>query len=224
MMGPMSQVVLIAGSETLLGRKIVEKELARGNRVVAPVSSSRESGSGESSRDNLLVIPWNRTSLFSAKTVIQETVRKWDTPDRVYILDGKSRESDPFSDLSLADLDRIVDQELKGFLYLSHLIINLLKKKNGSSLFFVRQFSTGRESGLDSGCAAFFKEMADGIMAEGEERISLCGFLSQTSNADVCAESILEYAVSLPDKARGEWLRIGEKKNRFTVLPIEKRN
>ncbi|MDC7220630.1 MAG: hypothetical protein PQJ59_11910 [Spirochaetales bacterium] len=220
----MSEVVLIAGSETLLGRKIVEKELARGNRVAAPVNSSKESGSGESSRENLLVVPWNRSSLFSAKTVIQETVRLWGIPDRAYIIDNSNRETAPFTDLSLADLDDTVDREIKGFLYLTNQLINTLKKKNSSSLFFIRPHHSKSESGMDRGMGEFFRELADGIMRERLERLQTAGFISSTANAESCAESILEYASDLPEKARGEWLKISEKRNLFLPLPLEKRN
>ncbi|MDC7223222.1 MAG: hypothetical protein PQJ60_05730 [Spirochaetales bacterium] len=219
----MSQVVLIAGSETLLGRKLVEKELDRGNRVVAPVSSSRDSGGGESSRENLLVIPWNRASLFSAKTVIQETTRHWDIPDRAYMIDGRSREAAPFTDLSLTDLDETVDREIKGFLYLTNQLIPLLKKGR-SSLLFIRRPSSEGESGLDRACSGFFRELADGIMREKPDRLTVGGFVSTTANVEVSAESIVEYASLLPEKARGEWLKISERRKPFSQLSIEKRN
>jgi NAD(P)-dependent dehydrogenase (short-subunit alcohol dehydrogenase family) len=220
----MSKVVLIAGSETLLGRKIVEKELNLGNRVVAPVSSSGESSTGESSRENLLVIPWNKSSLFSAKTIIQETVRRWGYLDRAYIIGGVNQERAPFADLSLADLDKVVDREIKGLLYLTNQLMNLLSKKPSSSLFFIRRVFNGSGNGIDRGCSGFFKELSDGIMEERQENITVAGFISSTTNAEAAAESILEYAADLPDKARGEWLRISEKRNRFSPLPIEKRN
>lgn len=219
----MGKVVLIAGSETLLGRKLVEKELDRGNRVVAPVNSTKEGVSGESSRKNLLVIPWNKPSLFSARTVLQETLRRWGAPDRAYILDGLPKETDPFADLSLADLDRMVDREIKGYLYLTHLLLDTLKGREGGALFFIRQVRGDGDSSLNRGISGFFREMSDALMTEKPDGVTLAGFLSRTTNVESCAESILDLTENLPEKARGKWLRITEKKSPFSTLSIEKR-
>jgi NAD(P)-dependent dehydrogenase (short-subunit alcohol dehydrogenase family) len=61
----MGKVVLITGSDCLLGHKLVEKELKKGNRVIAPVAS-KSSASNESGREDRLVIPCNRSSDDSA--------------------------------------------------------------------------------------------------------------------------------------------------------------
>ncbi|MBN2627123.1 MAG: SDR family NAD(P)-dependent oxidoreductase [Spirochaetales bacterium] len=220
----MSEVVLIAGSETLLGRKLVEKELDRGNRVVAPVNSTKDGGSGETSRENLLVIPWNKPSLFSAKTILQESVRRWGSLDRAYLLENVPREGGLYTDLSFSDLDRIVDREIKGFLYLSHLLLNYLKEQGRGSLFFVTPHRGDRNDSMGRGCSAFFRETADAILCEKPDGITLAGFLSRTTNVESSAGSILALSTDLPEKARGEWLRITEKKNPFNSLSIEKRN
>jgi len=216
--------VLIAGSETLLGRKLVEKELDRGNRVVAPVNSTKDGGSGETSRENLLVIPWNKPSLFSAKTILQESVRRWGSLDRAYLLENVPREGGLYTDLSFSDLDRIVDREIKGFLYLSHLLLNYLKEQGRGSLFFVTPHRGDRNDSMGRGCSAFFRETADAILCEKPDGITLAGFLSRTTNVESSAGSILALSTDLPEKARGEWLRITEKKNPFNSLSIEKRN
>lgn len=220
----MGNVVMIAGSETLLGRKLVEKELDRGNRVIAPVNSKKDSSTGESSRENLMVFSWNRSSLISTKTLIREAQRKWRSIDRALILGGPFNDGLPFGDHTLSELDERIDQEIKGLLYLTR-ELSLLFSGSPSLLAFVRNDGSRHESGtLEKGCAGFFKSFSDSLIEEKSENIYKCGFINGASNVEVCADFILRTMDEQPDKARGEWLRISDRKSLFSGLPIEKRS
>lgn len=221
----MSKVVLIAGSETLLGRKLVEKELDLGNRVVAPVNSRKESSGSESSRANLLVLPWNRSSLFSTKTVIQEAYRQWKTIDQSLIIDSGQGENSPFTNLSLSEIDETVDRDIKGTLYLSRELLSYYAREDKQSLLtFIRQENSTQGSSLSSGCSGFFRDFSDRLIQEKLDSVFMCGFINMTKNVDICANYIIEICKSKPEKAWGEWLKVSDKKSLFSLLPIEKRS
>ena len=220
----MESVVLIAGSETLLGRKLVEKELGRGNRVVAPVNSKKETAGSETSRENLMVIPWNRSSLFSAKTLVRESLRKWGAIDRALIIDPILSGGVPFSELTINEIDDLVDREIKGYLYLTRELINYFDRTQKSLLSFIRNKKMPLEGNApEKACSSFFKAFADNLIAEKSESTFKLGFINGTTNVDTCADFIIDICDNRPEKSRGEWLRATDKRSLFSSLPIEKR-
>jgi NADP-dependent 3-hydroxy acid dehydrogenase YdfG len=221
----MEKVVLITGSETLLGRKLVEKELYRGNLVAAPVSSKKDSSSGsESSRKNLMVLSWNRSSLFSAKTIMREVCRKWGRIDRALIIDPNLSGGLPFSELPVTDIDDMIDREIKGMLYLTRELLQLFQKQDEALLSYIRSGKPSLEqNAAERGRSGFFRDFSDRLLEEKSENIYKIGFINAASNVDICADFILELCESQPEKACGEWLKATDKKSLFANIPIEKR-
>jgi len=218
----MAEVVLITGSETLLGRKLVEKELARGNRVIAPIGNKTGSSS-ENTREDFLTLPWNKSSVFSAKTVIREGERQLGPINRAVFLSPGNTESAYLMEMTISDIDDLLDNQIRGFIYLVREVYTLMKEREFSKLGFAM---THNKSSLciQKGCIGFFKDFADKLIQEPTPAIEMCGFLSSSNDIDSYSHFIMEMLDTLPPKAKGQWLKHSDKKNLFSSLPIEKRN
>lgn len=217
----MAKVVLITGSETSLGRKLVDKELGRGNRVVAPVAS-KSSNTADNSREDLLVLPWNRSSVFSTKTVIREAQRQFGKLDRAILLSPAGAEATYFMEMSVNEVDEVIDQSIRGNAYITRELSQVIQETGSMTLGFVLQ-SGKNSSPLYNGSKGFFRNFADTLMLELSPGTDLCGFITESPDLEGFADFILQYLEDLPEKARGNWLKHSDKKSLFTSLPIEKR-
>ncbi len=133
----MNEVVLVTGSETLTGRKLIEKLLARGVHVVAPVAG-RETDTSETGNPNLSVITWNRSSWFSTKAVIRETVRMLGTINAAWLLHQSPSNVPDFAEAGSGDMETILEQSIKGNVALAREILPVLEvqrrfPRNGGS-------------------------------------------------------------------------------------------
>lgn len=219
----MEKVVLITGSESLLGRKLVEKSLNRGLKVVAPVGSNSGSGT-DSGREDLLVIPWNRSSVFSAKTVVREAERQFGKLDMALFLSPHSTELSYLMELSVSDLDNHLDNTIRGPVYLVKETLSAMQKKDGGQLCFTMTGSKSMQA-LQKGSFGFFRSFADSLILESDPKMQMCGFLSDSNDMENYADFILELlSQDIPPKALGQWLKHSERKNLFSALPIEKRS
>lgn len=217
----MSKLLLITGSETLLGRKVVEKALKLGYNIIAPVAS-KASSNAENNREDLLVLPWNRASVFSAKTVIREAERKMGPIERALFLSPASAEQNYLSEMSVAQIDDHIDNTLRGLSYLLRELFLHQQNLDNATLCFART-QLKNNLALQKGSLGFFQSLADSIIQENHGNLSMCGFLSDSPDMDGYADFILQYLESLPEKAQGQWLKHSDKKNLFSQLPIEKR-
>jgi len=219
----MEKVVLITGSESLLGRKLVEKSLSRGLKVAAPVASNA-GNSADSGREDLMVVPWNRSSVFSAKTVVREVERQFGKIDQALFLSPHSTELSYLMELSVSDLDQHFDNTIRGPVYLVKEMLSSMQKKKGGQLCFAMTGVKSMQS-LQRGSSGFFRSFADSLIQESDAGLQMCGFLSDSTDMESYADFILEILKEeLPAKALGQWLKHSERKNLFSSLPIEKRN
>jgi len=219
----MSKAVLIVGSETLLGRKLIEVYLNAGSKVIAPVMTSLETMK-ESEKKNLLVIPWNRSSLVSAKTVFRESVRVFGSLDQAIIVNPEISSTPPLEEAETEKMDDLLNTYIHGTLYLVKEIIQYFCNKDTGTLAFVETekgiSQTAVLSTIISGC---FHNTAEGLFQSGLNELKLCGFTSRLTEMEDYAQFIKGILETEDTRINGEWLLYSEKKNLFQTLPIIKR-
>ena len=219
----MNKVVLIAGSETLLGRKLMESTLEAGDSVIAPVMTDQESLKG-SKRESLFITPWNRSSWVSAKTVLREGLRQFSTIDQAYFISPEYRYPKSFEQIKSEDIDKNVNLYLNGTTYLLLEVLDYFRKQDKGSLSFIEtpksQEFTHPLDGLVSGG---FHNFAEGVLLSENSSIFRVGFCTDSAEMVDYATFIRDIVNNADAKAQGEWLKFSDKKALFQSLPIIKR-
>jgi len=219
----MSKAVLIVGSETLLGRKLIEVYLNAGCKVIAPVMTSLETMK-ESEKKNLLVIPWNRSSLVSAKTVFRETVRVFGTLDKAIIVNPEISSSPLLEEAETEKIDDLLNTYIHGTLYLIKEIIQYFRNRDSGTLVFAEtEKGLSQTAVLSSVISAGFHSTAEGLLMSGLNELKICGFTSRLTEMEDYAQFIKGILDSEDPRINGEWLLYSERKNLFQTLPIIKR-
>ena len=219
----MDKVILIIGSETLLGRKLIELSLNRNYAVIAPVMTSQEKLK-ESSKKSLQIIPWNRSSLISAKTVVREALRSFGKIDSVLFVHPETKISDPLQDTDIETLEENLNSLVHGSIYLlKELLDYFIREDKGSLAFAETAHNLQNNSPLNSLISGGFHAFSDSILQSVLPGIYKCGFVTQVSEMEDYAGFILNILSSSDPRADGEWLKFTEKKGIFSTLPIVKR-
>lgn len=218
----MEKIILITGSETLLGRKLVEKNLAAGNKVIAPVQSKDEN-SNESRKSNLLVLPWNKSSIISTRTVIREGMRIFQKIDEAILVHSENKTNDKLLDFSTSDIDEAIETNIRGTVYLTKELLKIFQDSRENAIAFVLTRKSRQMSDpITRGFLGFFRSFADSVIQSGES-VYRCAFTSEVSDMDSYASFIRATLNEKPEKGKGEWFDFRERKNFFSALPIIQR-
>jgi len=205
----MSEVSLVSGSETLTGRKLIEKLLARGSQVIAPVAGT-STRANETKRDNLCVLTWNRASWFSTKAIIRETLRRFGHIDSGWILHQAPPPFRNFSEARSNDIEQVLEQSIKGSIALARELLPLLEKSDGF-LGMVLPHQSGTLPGpLDSLARGAFTGFSTSLIQEVKLGLWACAFLSKSTNADYFTTKIIELGHTKPAKLKGRWYKYAE--------------
>lgn len=210
----MNEVVLVTGSETLTGRKLIEKLLARGSRVVAPIAG-KETQASETGTPNLTVLTWNRSSWFSTKAVTREVLRQFGRIDAAWILHQQSNVVQDFSEAGSSDIESVLEQSIKGTVALVRELAPLLIN-TGGFLGMVIPHRPGAAPGpLDSLAYGAFKGFSESLIAETNPALWACGFVCKSPDADGFTTDLIRLKDERPSKLRGSWYRYADGRRPF---------
>jgi len=219
----MDKVILIIASETLLGRKLIELSLNRGYKVIDPVMTSQEKLK-ESSKKALRIIPWNRSSIISSKTVVRESLRSFGKISSVLFVHPDVKINDNLQDTSIETIEETLNTMLQGSIYLlKELLEYFIREEKGSFAFAETEKTQPFVSPVSSLISGGFHSFSDSVLQSILPGIYKCGFTTKITEMDEYAEFILNILSSSDARADGEWLKFTEKKGIFQSLPIVKR-
>ncbi len=210
----MNEVVLVTGSETLTGRKLIEKLLARGSQVVAPVSG-RETETNETGTSNLTVFSWNRSSWFSTKAVIREILRRFGQIDTAWILHQSTPSVSSFSEAGSSDIETILEQSIKSSVAMVREITPLLEASRGFLGIVVPHRPGGTPGPLDALALGAFTGFSTSLLRETSPELWACGFQCNSPDAEGFTTDILRLHGEKPDKLRRRWFRYAEGRRPF---------
>lgn len=215
----MEKVILITGSETLLGRKLIEKNLSAGNKVIAPVHS-KDKNSNEPQKNNLLVVPWNKSSVISTRTVIREGIRVFRKIDEAILVYSENKTNEKLLDFSTSEIDESIESSINGIVYITRELIKVFgSDQNKAVSFAMVRKRLDLERPLESGFRGFFKSFAEAVITS-DNPLYKCAFITSVSEIDSYAGFICNLLSEKPQKADGQWLNYTERKNLFSTLPI----
>ncbi len=210
----MSKVVLVTGSESLTGRKLIEKLLDREYTVVAPVAG-KETERNETGTTNLTVLTWNRSSWFSAKAVIRETLRLHGQLDAAWILNSQVNAVPAFSEAGSGDVEDVLEHSIKGNIALIRELSPVLSA-SGGFLGMVAPHRVGGDPGpLEALSDGAFNGFATSLIRETMPSLWACGFYNASPDAEGFTDAILKQWDEKPAKLRGRWYRYSNGRGPF---------
>jgi NAD(P)-dependent dehydrogenase (short-subunit alcohol dehydrogenase family) len=221
----MKKSVLITGGNTFLGQQLVEQYIRQDWSVATAVAANTEAGEQKQElKESLLIIPWNRNSIFSAKTVVREASRSFGQIDEFIILHQPPVINTAFEETAITELDDVVDECINGTVYLTREILDYCADKNDILLSYALQGDLG-ESGpaMTDGSAGFFRYFARGIIGRKRHGLYQTAYYSPKQDHKGFAEFIFQYNQGRKEKGNGEWLRYSEKKPLFSQVPVIKK-
>jgi len=210
----MNEVVLVTGSETLTGRKLIEKLLARGSRVVAPVAG-RETDTGAGGTPDLTVLTWNRASWFSTKAVVREAIRVHQRLDAAWLLHPATAARVPFAEAATGDIESVLEHSVKSTVAMVRELTPHLSDSGGFLGMVLPHRSGGPPDPLDALAKGAFAEFAGAVFRESPPSVFACGFIGHSPDADGFTDHLLRLQGERPEKLRSRWFRYTEGRRPF---------
>ena len=212
----MNEVVLVTGSESLTGRKLIEKLLTRGCRVIAPIAG-KETETNDTGTENLTVLTWNRASWFSAKTVIRESIRLYGRIDAAWIVHRPSRVTRSFFESGSSDIEAVLEQDVKGSLAMIRDLLPHLESSAGF-LGMVVSHGSGGPGGPMAGLAqGAFTGFTGAFIREAGPGLWTCGINSSSPDADGFTTALIRLWDEKPSRLRGRWYHYSEGRRPFAA-------
>lgn len=234
----MGRVVLVTDIETPLGLELAKKYAASGSSLIAASGSANniESFAGLSD-EKYFQVKWSRKSPISARNVVLSGLNHFKHIDEAVILQilvnhpaGAKRNN--FGDLKFADIDSLIDTQVKGNLFLIkeiiHYMANLreetklqgqtdLKENNKKDLLTIVQYCESSIAELDpiekfviNGFETFFESLAS-----SNKNININGFLSDAVAVTEYANFIFKTISEKSNKLKGRIFRFSNRQGIF---------
>jgi len=210
----MNEVVLVTGSETLTGRKLIEKLLAKGSQVVVPVAG-KETEMKDTGTSNLTVLSWNRSSWFSAKAVVREVLRGFGRIDTAWVLHQPTAAVDIFSDSGSSSIETVLEHSVKGNVAMIRELISPLENSEGFLGIVVPHRTGGNISSLESMASGAFTGFSGSLFHETGTSLWACGFLCNSPDVEGFTDNLIQLQDEKPDKLRNRWFKYVEGRRPF---------
>ncbi|MDR1930819.1 MAG: hypothetical protein LBQ44_09365 [Treponema sp.] len=212
----MTRGILIAGNESSLFSAL-GREAARRVKsyAAAPVPPWKE-GEGRRGKITPPVLEWNPPSPISARTLVLAAVNKLEHIDDAILVCAPPAYRRSAGDLSPAEVDRLVDFNIKGWFFLVKEIISLFKARERGSLALVLS-ETGAGSAeevpdlIGPAASAAFKALARGILLSSlNVPYTVTGFSSSEPGGEEAFAAFIFKTLEGEKKISGKWHKFGK--------------
>jgi NAD(P)-dependent dehydrogenase (short-subunit alcohol dehydrogenase family) len=222
----MTRSLLICGNSDILTSTLAQRASASDFRVVvagpSEVSGSQTSPAGGSpSRGGPTVIPWNSRSPLSARALLAQAENCVPSlTDIIYVHEcgGHRGRGTPFHETPALEVERTIDDQSKGRLFLLREAIAHLLRNGGGSLSLILYGTVDAETQpLDA-------ELAGGLLSLGRslftwyrnEPVVLRGYQISESPVEEFCRLVVEDLVGSSSRAIGKWHRATTRPGLFT--------
>ena len=203
----MAKSVLITGKPAHLASELVRAALGRGDRVVAATVADKPSEDGDEER--MRRVAWNRPSPISARSVVLEAINSFDTLDEAFILYSPEGIYAPFHESPSSKAAAVMDEALKGSLFLVRELLSYFERVRHGSLNIVIQDSGGEFHGPIDACArGGLESFANALFTYYQnEPVECRGFVSESEQVKEFAMHILNVIDEKGRRSSGKWHR-----------------
>jgi len=217
----MDKVVLVTGSETLTGRKLIEKLLIKGLHVVAPVAG-KGTEIKETETPNLTVLSWNRASWFSTKAVIREVLRRFGTIDTAWVLHQPTTPVDIFSDSGSSIIEEVLEQSVKGNIAMIRELITPIRSSGGFLGIVIPNRAGGTMGPLEALASGAVTGFTTSLLQNADSSFWACGFLCKSPDVEGFTNELIRLHDEKPEKLRNHWFKYAEGRKPFGGATIVK--
>jgi NAD(P)-dependent dehydrogenase (short-subunit alcohol dehydrogenase family) len=205
----MERIVMVSDADTPLGRELVRLFTARGHQVAALVSDARASEFPGTGSRAPLVVPWSRRSPAGARTAVLSTLNRFGVLEEAVVLGAAPSPPALPHELASVDIERAVDQGLKGPIFLVRELLGVFLRR-GQGVLSLVCFSERRDDepgpALDQTVQEGWQGFAAGVLdAYAEKSVFINGFKAAGVGHEEAAAFVDR---SLEEKARkitGRW-------------------
>jgi NAD(P)-dependent dehydrogenase (short-subunit alcohol dehydrogenase family) len=196
----MPRTILVTEGDSPLGSALVRLLAARGYSIAAACDGAP---SNPGAARSPLLLPWNRRSPVSARTVLLSALNVFDTLDEALILEPPFLADAPLNAVPSADIERAFD-EAKGPLFLCRELLGSFLAHGGGVIGFV---SVGPAAGpVGSAAHEAFKGLAGSLLASpGSGTVVANGFQCGTVDTEEYAAFIDRTLEEKARKITGRW-------------------
>lgn len=213
----MSKVILVTGSNTLTGRKLIEKLLSQDYSVVTPIPG-KDNEQPETGTRNLTVLNWNRGSWFSTKTLVREIQRIHGSLDAAFIINHHTPERISLDEVQSSNVENLLDNSVKSYVALVRELVSMPFRSGTDERFMgmvIPYRSGGGPGPLDALADGAYKGFASSVVKSSFPGWWNCGFVNNSVDTEGFAESVIDNWNKLPAKLQGCWFSYAEGKRPF---------
>jgi NAD(P)-dependent dehydrogenase (short-subunit alcohol dehydrogenase family) len=208
----MERNVLISDADTPLGRELVRLFTGRGHQVAALVADARSAEFPGTAGRSPLLVPWSRRSPAGARAAVLSALNRFGVLEEAVVCGAPPSPGTVPHELASIDIERAVDQGLKGPLFLVRELLGVFLHR-GQGVLSLVCFSERRDEeagpALELAVQEGWQGFAAGVLeAYREKAVFINGFRI----AGVAHEEAAAFIDrSLEDKARritGRWFSL----------------
>ena len=202
----MEQACLVTGKSSELLAEVVREAVAHGRRTTLARGGPLELPQLE----GVSVVSWNRRSALSARSVVLHAQNTHGRLEEAVIVFSPVRDTVPFHESSIVNIENRVDAEMKGYLFLIRELASVFQKqRSGTLLLAVHDYESEVRSPAEAMALGGFMAAAESLQRFYEREpleVKLC--YSQADDTEAYASFILGALDSPPPRrVRNEWLR-----------------
>jgi NAD(P)-dependent dehydrogenase (short-subunit alcohol dehydrogenase family) len=212
----MTRGILIAGNTSALFSAL-ENEAAKRVELYTAAAFPRirpEHAENAEPKARREVLDWNPASPVSARTLVLAAQNKLEHIDEaVLVCSPPAYRKDP-AEVSPADIDKLIDDNIKGWFFLAKELLTVFKKrKTGNLSLVLQEINLGPKEEIPDLAGSFlsasFRAFAQNLLAGPAAPYTITGFSSQEAGEE---NAFAAYVFKTVEEAKnsGKWNRFGK--------------
>jgi len=221
----MTRGIFIAGNDCALSRAIETEAVKRVEQFASAMIPNRLTGApsqqaarGKNSQEitGRISLDWNPSSPISARTLIIAAENRLEHIDEAILICSPPTVRGAASDLSLSDIDILINDHIKGWLYLvKELTVLFSAKKKGSLSLVFHDISGGKDDTADilgPSALAAFRALTNGLLAaaRGESYITMGFTTTDAGNEAAFAAYVFKSIDEINKRSNGKLHKYGK--------------
>lgn len=199
--------------------EMVQGALSQGHRVAATLPPDTEHPPLEQDwQQNLRYLAWNPRSPLSARAVVTEALNFFESVEDAYIVFSADTAGKAFHELSSTEIEKAVDEEIKGLFFLVKEIFGIyLKQRSGILTFVHHDGGADVLPPLGAAVSGSFRALATALFAQyRNEPVLMRGFQSSVPEVRDFAQFLLGLGADRSGKTSGRWLKFSGRTGFFS--------
>jgi len=215
----MSRGILIAGNESPLFSALCLEASKHVDTYAASCIQSdntAEKPQEPALADKQILLEWNPSSPIAARTLVLSAINKMERIDDVILVCAPPAYRKTAEDLSPAEIDKLIDRNIKGWFFLVRELSTLFRAQNRGTLsFIVSDFQTGAKEDIPDiigpAAAAVFRSFAQRVLTSSTTApYNVMGFSSSEPGDETSFAAFVFKTIEEGKRNSGKWHKYGK--------------